>query len=363
MDPRVKEHARIAVEHSTGVEAGDDVLVQAPPRAKDFVVALHEIIGQHDATVMHISTSNQAERAFKQAIDPEAYTLPEPRLAAMEAADVVINAWSSANTKETADVDPEVTAQLRDVQKPIQEEMMDTTWVATLHPAPGNAQEAEMSTAAYADFVYEAVNKDWEAQREFQANMVEILDDGNEVRIVSGDTTDIEMSIAGMAPGNDYGEYNLPGGEAYTAPVPDSVEGEVLFDKPVITQGREIQDVYLRFEEGTVVDHSAAKNEDVLTSLLETDAGARKLGELGIGMNRDIDRFTYNMLFDEKMGDTLHLAIGRAIDWTVPDGQPFNDSAVHLDMIVDMSENSFIEVDGEVVQRDGTFVFEDAFET
>jgi aminopeptidase len=191
--------------------------------------------------------------------------------------------------------------------------------------------------------------------------MVEILDPADEVRIVSGDTTDVRMSVDGMDAANDYGEKNLPGGEAYTAPVPDSVEGEVLFDKPLIAQGREVTDARLVFEDGEVVEHSATKNEELLTQVLNTDEGARRLGELGIGMNRDIDRFTDNMLFDEKMGDTIHLAIGRALDWTVPEGQPKNESAVHQDMIVDMSEDSFIEVDGEVVQRDGTFRFEDGF--
>jgi aminopeptidase len=179
---------------------------------------------------------------------------------------------------------------------------------------------------------------------------------------VSGETTDLRMSVAGMRAANDYGEINLPGGEVFTAPVPDSVEGEVLFDKPLIAQGREMTDVWLQFEDGAVVDHSAAKNEDLLTAVLNTDEGSRRLGELGIGMNRDIDQFTYNMLFDEKMGDTIHLAIGLAIRETVPEDQPFNESAMHLDMIVDMSEDSYIEVDGEVVQRDGTFRFEDGFE-
>jgi aminopeptidase len=362
MDPRVTEHTRIVVEHSTGIEAGDDVLVRAPPEAMDFVEALHEVVGQHNATVMHVSNSARPGRAFRQAIDPDEYTLPEHRLAAIEAADVIINVRASSNTKETADVDPDVNTRLQAVQQPIQEAMVDTTWVMTQHPSPGYAQQADMSTPAYTNFVYDAVNKDWDEQREFQANMVDRLDEGDDIRIVSGDTTDISMSVSGMAAANDAAENNLPGGEAYTAPEVDSVEGEVLFDKPVITQGRELQDVYLRFEAGEVVEHAATKNEDVLESVLETDEGARRVGELGIGMNRDIDRFTYNILFDEKMGDTIHLALGRAIEATVPDGQSFNESAVHLDMIVDMSEESVIEIDGEVVQRNGTFVFEDDFD-
>ncbi|WP_264783424.1 aminopeptidase, partial [Haladaptatus sp. T7] len=221
---------------------------------------------------------------------------------------------------------------------------------------------AEMSTEAYEEFVYGAVNKDWDQQRKHQQQMVELLDPADEVRIVSGDTTDLTMSVSGMKTVNDYGEKNLPGGEVFTAPVPDSVEGEVLFDKPLVRQGSIVENVWLEFEDGEVVDFSAEKNEEVLAGILDTDEGARKLGELGIGMNRDIDRFTYNMLFDEKMGDTIHLAVGKAIEQTVPEGQPLNESATHVDMIVDMSEDSFIEVDGEIVQRNGTFKFEDGFE-
>jgi aminopeptidase len=161
---------------------------------------------------------------------------------------------------------------------------------------------------------------------------------------------------------NDDGDNNMPAGEAFTSPVPDSVEGTVYFDKPLFRRGKEIQGAALEFEGGEVVDASAEQNEETLLSILDTDDGARRLGELGIGMNRDIDRFTYNMLFDEKMGDTVHLAVGAAIEECVPEDREFNDSAVHMDMIVDMSEDSRIELDGETVQRNGTFVFEEGFE-
>jgi aminopeptidase len=192
--------------------------------------------------------------------------------------------------------------------------------------------------------------------------MVEILDAADEVHIVSGDTTDITMSVKGNLTLNDTGKRNLPGGEVFTAPVPDSVEGEVLFDKPLYHQGREVTGVWLKFEGGEVVEYSAEKNEEVLENVLEADEGAKRLGELGIGMNRDIDVFTYNMLFDEKMGDTVHMAVGRAYDDNVGEGNEQNESSVHVDMIVDMSEDSYIEIDGEIVQRNGTFRFEDGFE-
>ena len=363
MDPRVAEHARTIVEHSVDVQPGDGVLIRAPPEAEDLTVALNERLGEIGAHPITVGRSSRARRAFMRAVDPDDYQDPPTafmRLA--EHIDVAIHVRAASNTNETSDVPPEKNTAFASVMKPLQEELLSKRWVGTQHPAPGNAQDAEMSSAAYADFVYDAVNRDWDEQRAFQANLVDLLEDAGEVRVVSGDTTDLSMSIEGMHAVNDYAEKNLPGGEVFTAPNPGSVEGEVLFDMPVVAHGREVTDVHLVFEDGVVVDASAGKNQDVLDAVLETDDGARRLGELGIGMNRDIDRFTYNMLFDEKMGGTVHMALGRAIDESVGEDREANDSAIHMDMIVDMSAESFIEVDGEVVQRDGTFVFEEGFE-
>ncbi|MEF8773563.1 MAG: aminopeptidase, partial [Halobacteriales archaeon] len=298
MDPRIQEHAEIIVDHSVDVQEGDNVVVSASPAAEDLVVALYEKLGERGAHPTTTMGSSRASRALMRAMDAEDFELPDHQMALTEEADVFISIRASENVNETGDVDPEKNAARGKAMQPLQDEVMDKRWIGTQHPASGNAQKAEMSTAAYEDFVYEAVNKDWAAQREFQENLVEIIDEGSDVRIVSGDTTDLTMSIEGNVAENDYAEKNLPGGEVFTAPVPDSVAGEVLFDKPLITQGREVEDVYLRFEGGEVVEHAAAKNEEVLTASLDTDEGARRLGELGIGMNRDIDQFTYNMLFD-----------------------------------------------------------------
>ncbi|WP_435180157.1 aminopeptidase [Halorussus sp. AFM4] len=362
MDPRIRTHAEILVDHCTDIDPSDDVLIRAPPVAEDLAVAVAEEIGEVGASPSISLTSDRATRAYLRASDPADFETPEHLQALMEATDAFVLVKGSRNTAEMGDVPSETLAAYQQSRQPLQEARMGKRWVGTQFPAPGEAQKAEMSTEEYEEFVYDAVNRDWDAQRDHQQQMVEIFDPADEVRVVSGDTTDLTMSVEGMKTVNDYGEKNLPGGEVFTAPVPDSVEGEVLFDKPLLRHGREIQDASLRFEEGEVVDHDASKNADLLASILDTDEGARRLGELGIGMNRDIDRFTYNMLFDEKMGDTVHMAIGKAIEETVPEGRPLNESAVHLDMIVDMSEDSYIEVDGEVVQRDGTFRFEDGFE-
>ena len=363
MDPRIREHAEIIADHSTQIERGDSVVIDAHPASRDLVLALYEVIGDRGAHPIRITsrTDKTAKRAYLLAHDGEFETAPH-ELALLEAADVYIAIKGSDNAVEGTDIDPDIQSAFDLAHRPIRDERIgNTRWVLTQYPAPGEAQLANMSTQQYENFVWDAITKDWDAQREHQAAMVERMAPTDEVRIESGEETDLTMSIAGNPTKNDSAQNNLPGGEVFTAPIPDSVEGTVLFDKPVYRQGREITNAYLEFADGEVVDHRAEQNEEVLTEALETDDGARRLGELGIGMNRDIDRFTYNMLFDEKMGDTIHLALGMAYGDTVGEGNEQNQSAVHIDMIVDMSEDSSITFDGEVVQRNGTFYFEDGF--
>jgi aminopeptidase len=359
MDPRIREHAEILIDHSVELEEGENVVVSAPSVAEDLAVALVEVIGDRGGKPLTLLGSDRVSRAYLRSA--EEFETPEHTLAMVEESDVHIAVRANENVTETSDVDPETNAAHTQAMMPVREERLSKQWCLTQYPAPANAQLAEMSTEAYENFVWDAVSLDWDAQREFQAEMVEILDAADEVRIKSGEETDLTMDLSGNSTLNDYGEANLPGGEVFTAPVRDGVDGEVHFDLPLYRYGREIDGVRLRFEDGKVVSHSAERNEDLLTGILDTDEGSRHLGELGIGMNRQIDRFTYNMLFDEKMGDTVHMAVGSAYPETVGEENEVNESAEHVDMIVDMSEDSVIEVDGEVVQRNGTFVFEDGF--
>ena len=359
MDPRVREHAETIADHSIELSSGDDLVIHMPPEAEDLAVALHEIAGDRGANPVYLNNTRRAQRAFLRA--SEAFTEPAHRKALYEAADKFVISRGGANATERADVGPETMADYNRTNRPVAEKRLESTWCLTQYPDSGHAQLAGMSTEAYENFVWDAVSLDWDEQEAFQEQLVEILADASEVHIQSGET-DVTMSIAGNDALNDTGKANLPGGEVFTAPVKASVEGTVHFDKPVYQQDREVRDVRLRFEDGRVESFSAGQNEDVLDGILNTDEGARYLGELGIGMNRSIDRFTYNMLFDEKMGDTVHMAVGNAYPATVGEENTLNESAQHVDMIVDMSEDSVIEVDGEVVQRDGTFVFEDGFE-
>ena len=246
---------------------------------------------------------------------------------------------------------------------------MATDWVSTVHPTRSLAQQAGMAYEEYREFVYDAVLRDWEALAGKMAEMKEILDEGSEMRLVTErddrPDTDLTMSIEGRTAVNSaasvaYDSHNLPSGEVFTAPY--GAEGEVFFDVPMTINSRRVRDVRLVFEDGEVVDYAAEQGAEEIANVLETDKGARRLGELGVGMNRGIDRVTDNILFDEKMGDTVHLALGRAYDSNLPEGESGNDSAVHVDMITDVSGSSRIEVDGDVVQRDGRFRFEEGFE-
>ncbi len=364
MDPRIDAHAEVLVDYATDVQQGDLVHVSAPPSAGDLKRAIYGKLGERGATPAGTGGGSRAFRNYLVNLaDPEAVEPAEHTLAMLEAADVSIHVMGGTNVAEMSDVPPEKMQAYSRINEPLLEyiEGGDLRRVLTQYPTTGTAQKAEMSTDAYEDFVYDAVNRDWAAQKAFQEPMVDILEEGDEVRVVAGEETDISMSIAGNPGGNDHGERNIPAGEAFTAPIPDSVEGTVRFDLPVVRQGREVEGARLTFEDGEVVDHAAESNEAVLTSIIETDEGSRRVGELGIGMNRDIDRFTKNMLFDEKMGDTVHLALGRSLSEVVGEDNEYNESAVHVDMLVDVSEDARIEVDGEVVQREGVFAFESDF--
>ncbi|WP_227352820.1 aminopeptidase [Haladaptatus salinisoli] len=364
MDERIHEHADVLVDWSARVEDGDDVVVLVGEEAHDLAVAVGEKVGERGANLLTVYDSGEVTRAYLRAHEGDFDEDPAHELALYENADVVLVLAGGRNATAKADVPGEVQQAHSKATTGIQEARLGTDWVSTLHPTRAGAQQAGMAYEEYQDFVYDAVLRDWESLAEEMARMKTILDEGSEVRIVK-ENTDVTMSVEGRTAVNScasvaYDSHNLPSGEVFTAP--HATEGEVFFDVPMTHRGKRIRNARLAFEGGEVVDFDAEVGEDVLADVLDTDDGARRLGELGVGMNRGIDRFTGSILFDEKMGDTVHLAVGRAYDACLPEGESGNDSAVHVDMITDMSERSRMEVDGEVVQRDGTFRWEDGFE-
>jgi aminopeptidase len=365
MDPRIEDHAEVLVDWSARIDEGDDVLLSVGPDAHELGVAVAEKVGERGANLHTSYSSRELGRAYQLAHGEDFDEDPDHERALYENADVVLSIGGGRNPSEGADVPTDIRDAYSKARQGIREARMDADWVSTVHPTRSLAQQANMSFAEYQAFAYDAILRDWETLADEMANMKDVLDDGSEVRIVK-EQTDLTMSIENRVAVNSaasvaYDSHNLPSGEVFTAP--HATEGEVYFDVPMTIRGERVQDVHLTFEDGEVVDYSAGQNEDVVGDILDTDQGARRLGELGIGMNRGIDQFTDNILFDEKMGDTVHLAVGRAYESNYPEGHEdeANDSAVHVDMITDVSGDSFIEVDGTVVQRNGTFRWEDGF--
>jgi aminopeptidase len=367
MDPRVHEHAETLVDWSARIGPGDDVVVHVGEGAHDLGVAVAAALGERGANLLARYSSDEMTRAYLRAHEGTFEEDPAFERDLYEQADSVLSLRGTRNTRATADVPDDRRQAHASARQEIREARLASDWVSTVHPTRALAQQAGMSHEAYREFVYDAILRDWESLAGEMSQLEELLDEGSEVRIRKGDGTDLTLDIDGRTAVNSaasvvYDSHNLPSGEVFTAPA--DAAGTVTFDVPMTVRGRRVRDVELTLKDGVVVDFEAAAGEDVLESVIETDGGSRRFGELGVGMNRGIDRATDQILFDEKMAGTVHLALGRAYDACLPAGESGVESAVHVDLITDMElGETTLEVDGEVVQRGGRFRWEDGFES
>jgi aminopeptidase len=363
MDDRIRAHAETLVDWSARIEAGDEVVMRVDEGTHDLAVAVAAELGARGATLVATYGSDEVSRAYLRAHDGD-FGSADAEHALYDRADASLSLRGGRNTAATADVPGDTRRAYARAREDVREARMATDWVSTVHPTRSLAQAAGMSYEAYREFVYDAVLRDWAALAEEMGRLKAVLDDGREVRIVA-EGTDLTLPIAGRTAVNSaasvaYDSHNLPSGEVFTAPA--GAEGEITFDVPITVQGRRLRDAHLVFEDGEVAEFGASEGADALADLLATDAGAKRPGELGVGMNRGITRPTDNVLFDEKMAGTVHLALGRAYDACLPAGESGVDSAVHTDLITRMGEGSRLIVDGETIQRDGVFRWEDGFE-
>jgi aminopeptidase len=364
-DPRIDAWARTLVTYSARVEPGDTVSIEGDLAARPLLQALYREalragglpvviprLGELQADLLGLGSDAQV-----------AWLAPTDRWSRGEA-DVYIRVMAEENTKALSGIAParqivrkRSTGELlnRMLERAAADELK---WSLTLYPTSAYAQDAEMSSADFAEFVFNACklgNGDpvaaWRAQGAMQQRLIDWLTDKLEIHL-RGPETDLRLSVAGRPWINCDGTNNFPDGEIFTAPVEDATEGHIRFSYPVVTDGREIHDVRLRFAGGKVVDASASRNEDFLLETLEADPGARVLGEFAFGTNFDITRFTKNILFDEKIGGTVHMAIGSGY----PESGSRNQSAIHWDLICDLRDGGGVDVDGEPFLRDGRYV-------
>jgi len=353
-DPRVSDHARLVIDYCCKVKRNDFVLIVGTPEAQELVAEMAARIGRAGAHYMFLDFDPYIERAYELSADDQTLSsIPTQVLELARGSDVVLQIISSSNSQEESDVPPGKIRLASLAMGQLLQIILSKRWSLTLHPTRALAQDAKMSFEGYRDFVYNATLRDWP---KFVSEMRVLRDKmaaAKQVRLI-GKETDVAFSIEGRTPVIDGGEVNLPGGEVFVSPVDSTVSGTVYFDLPVIYAGRDIKGAQLTFRNGEVVESSAEEGSDLLREMLAVDDGAKRVGELGIGMNRGIDRFTRNILFDEKMGDTIHMAVGNAYEET----GGTNKSAIHIDMIKSMRVGGAIYFDGAPVYENGKFTWE-----
>ena len=364
-DQRAEALAQILVRYSTRVQKDDVCVIQSTTAAEVLVQAVYEeVLRAGGLPVMALTTDGAQAAFYELASDDQLDWVAPTSEWAAEHADVRIGIMADVNPRELSRADPAKQARSQKARKPLMETSMrrsaagEHRWSLTLFPTHGYASEAGMSLADYEDFFYSAclaTDGDpvtaWQRQSDQVKHLTEWIQGKAEVRI-QAEGTDITLGVAERRWIPCVGEFNMPDGEFFTGPVEDSVNGEVAFSFPASYGGRTVSGVRFRFEDGKVVDASAEQGEDFLLEMLDTDDGARRLGELGIGTNFGIATGTREILLDEKIGGTVHMAIGMSY----PESGGVNDSAVHWDMVCDLRHGGSITVDGIELQRDGKFL-------
>lgn len=363
-DARIAKWADVLVHYSLDVQPGQQMVINTTPLAADLVLAVYESAVKAGAHVLIVNAMPGLEEVFyRHAGDVQLdYVSPVQRLI-METFDVSLSIGAAYNTRSLSGVDPARVARARRATSGIRKTFMERSargelhWCSTLYPTQASAQEADMSLGDFSEFVFAAclLNDDnpaasWRAEGERQRRLQAWLL-GKDRVVIKGADVALTMSIKGRRFKESDGKRNFPSGEIFTGPVEDSVNGWIRFRYPAIYSGREVEGIDLWFEDGKIVRETATKGQDLLTSFLNTDGGSRYLGELGIGTNYNIQRFTRNILFDEKIGGTIHLAAGAGY----PETGSTNVSALHWDMICDLTDGE-ITVDGEVFYTNGRVV-------
>jgi aminopeptidase len=357
-DPRDEQYAKLLVETCIDVQPGWQVLVSAGALGRPLYEEVLRAIARRGAyAIGRVSFGGlfgRTEPWVLEASDELLQTMAPIEEAAVLEADALVAIVAPENTRDGVDISAHKMKLLQQSAKRIQERVIggDVPWVGCQYPTPALAQDAGMTLEQFADFLYGAVLLDWDAERERMRKIKELFDAASEVRII-GAGTDLVIGLEGREGKIDAAGANIPGGEVFYSPVEDTAEGVIEFSEfPAVYVGREMTNIRFRFEGGRIVDASASSNEDFLIETLDTDEGARRLGELGIGCNPGITRYMKNTLFDEKINGTVHLAVGRGF----PDLGGQNVSAIHWDIVKDVRQGGRIELDGELVQENGDWL-------
>jgi len=365
VDPRHQKLAKVLVNYSTKVKPGEKVLIRAGAIAAPLVLeVVREAMRAGAHTTTRIGLEGLPEIFFAEANDEQLAHVSQLDFFQLEYFDVDISIQAEENTKNLSNVDPQKFAKRMSAFAPYSKARLEryfqakkTRWVGTLFPTQAYAQDAHMSLREYENFVFAGglLDRDdpvgeWRKVHDEQQRIVDYLNQRDEIHIVAPDT-DITYQVRGRNWLNADGAVNFPDGEVFTGPIEESVNGTIHFTYPAIYNGKEVEDVRLTFRDGKVVEASAMRGLDLLNTMLDIDAGARRLGEVAFGLNYNIKQFTGNTLFDEKIGGTMHMALGASIPLT----GGVNDSSIHWDIVCDLREGK-VFADGQLCYDSGRFI-------
>jgi aminopeptidase len=358
-DPRIKQLAELMVNRCLDVQPGWQVSVRASPLARPLVEEVARAIARRGA--YYLPRINWGPERFRPdlawALEAPLELLgelPDIERYQVEQEDARLTIRAPEDVHAGAELDPERRKLLQQAAEPASRRArsLDVRWAVVEYPTEAAAAEADMSLEEYTDFIFDACLLDWDAEEQRMLRIKERFDRGGAVRIV-GEDTDLTVGIEGREGVVSAGFRNMPDGEVFYSPVEDSAEGVITYTEfPAIYLGHDVVGARLVFREGRIVEASADEGEEFLKQVLATDAGSSRLGELGLGCNPRITRFTRNVLFDEKIDGTVHLAVGASYTYT--GGK--NESAVHWDMVKDLRPGGELHVDDELVQRDGAWL-------
>lgn len=364
MDQRVERLAKLLIHYSLRLKKGQLLKIQGEIVALPLIQAAYEEavkVGAYPYTQIIVPDNDEALLRHGK---PDQLTYMNP-LAKVEVdkIDALLAIWGSSNTRYLAGIDPKRQALRQKARRPLFTKLFtriakkEASWVGTQFPTHADAQEADLSLTDYEDFVYSAGHitsadpvAHWRKIEKEQLRIKKILDRIDRIHVQSKDT-DLKLRVKGRKWVSCHGTENFPDGEIFTSPLEDTANGYIRYSFPAVYGGREVEDVRLEFKNGKVVAESAVKNQAYLTAMLDMDKGARFLGEFAIGTNYEIKRFSKNILFDEKIGGTCHLAVGASI----PEAGGKNQSGLHWDMVCDLRKDSQITADGKTIYRNGRF--------
>lgn len=363
-DPRLEKLAEVLVGYSTAVRPGDVVRIEGNPPTTPLIRELYRAsvrAGAHPAAVLIVDEGIEA--LLEEGTDEQLEWVPLDVRWNLEHGDVWIALDGPENTKHLSGLEPAKMARRAKAREPYQALYLERfsrgefRWTLCGYPTDASAQAAGMSLSEFEELVYAAAFLDrddpvaaWRSFGERLDRIGDLLQSKRELRVV-GEDTDFTLSVGGRTWMRSKGESNLPDGEVFTGPIESSAEGTIRFSFPATIRGREAEDVRLRFEGGEVVEATASRGEEFLHEMIGMDDGARRVGEFAFGLNEAVTEYTGSLLLDEKMGGTVHVALGRSVPGTGGE----NESALHWDMVCDLRKGGEVYADGELVYRNGAF--------